>query len=79
MLLALMICGITAGAVYTSMLIFERQKALQAVSRYNLTWLASQGATELTRLEERVAMTAVPGSGIDADEVAPRPGVLRRG
>ncbi len=76
MLLALMICGITAGAVYTSMLIFQRQKALQAVSRYNLTWLASQGATELTRLEERVAMTAVPGSGVDADEVALRLDVL---
>ncbi len=76
MLLALMICAITAGAVYTSMLIFQRQKALQAVSRYNLTWLASQSATELTRLEERVAMTMVPGSGVDADEVGLRLDIL---
>ncbi len=76
MLLALMVCGITAGAVYTSTLIFQRQKALQAVSRYNLTWLASQGATELTRLEERIAMTAVAGSGVDADEVALRLDIL---
>jgi diguanylate cyclase (GGDEF)-like protein len=57
------------AAAYTSTLIRERQDALQQVSRYNVTWLVSQAVVELGRLQQRIAATAVPGSGIDKDEV----------
>src|SRR5215213_4099267 len=57
------------AAGYTSTLIRERQDALQQVSRYNVTWLVSQAVAELSRLQQRIAATAVPDSGIDKDEV----------
>ena len=37
------------AAIYTSMLIVQRQASLQAVSRYNVTWLLSQAAMEVAR------------------------------
>ena len=42
-LLFIIITGVlVAAAFYSSVLIFERQKSLHAVSRYNVTWLVSQ-------------------------------------
>lgn len=85
-LLAAVIALIAAAAIYTSALIIERQSALRSVSRYNVTWLVSQAATELGKLQQRVAATALPGSGVDADDVqlwldvlANRVGLLRSG
>ena len=43
------------AAVYTSVLINERQRSLTAVSRYNVTWLVSQGVVEVVRLQAAIA------------------------
>ena len=85
-LLAGVIALIAAAAIYTSALIVERQSTLRSVSRYNVTWLVSQAATELGKLQQRVAAMALPGSGVDADDIqlwldvlANRVGLLRSG
>lgn len=56
-------------ASYVSLLIVERQSSLDAVSRYNSTWLLSQAATEVARLHGTVAAFALPGSDLGSDEV----------
>ncbi len=56
--------------------IVDRQSALERVSRYNVTWLASQTSTELVRFQERVAAFSLPGSGVDKDEVQLRLDIL---
>lgn len=71
LLLAVMIAFITVAA-YISVLVNERQDALEKVSRYNVAWLVGQAATEYARLEQRVSAFGQPGSGVDADEVALR-------
>lgn len=76
LLLGAVVTLFVSGAAYISLLIGERQEALQQVSRYNVTWLASQAVTELARLQQRIAATAVPGSGIDRDEVQLRLEIL---
>ena len=63
-LLALVL-ALTLAAAYTSSLIFQRQQVLRQLSRYNLTWLASQAALEVTELESVTAAALVPGSGVD--------------
>ncbi|MCP3056657.1 putative bifunctional diguanylate cyclase/phosphodiesterase [Aurantimonas marianensis] len=65
------VCFVVATG-YISYLIVERQQALRQVSSYNTTWAVNQALVEFTRLEQRVAAFAVPGSGIDEDEVALR-------
>src|SRR5258708_28641280 len=62
----------SAAAVYILILISERQEALDRVSRYNVAWSTSQAATELGRLTHRVAAYGLPGTTVDADEVALR-------
>ncbi len=57
------------AAAYTSSLIVQRQQALREVSRYNLTWLVSQAALEVSRLQGVTAAALVPGSGVDEDDV----------
>ena len=56
------------AAAYTSTLIFQRQQMLRQLSRYNITWLASQAALEVTELESVTAAALVPGSGVDEDD-----------
>ena len=63
-LLALVL-ALSLAAAYTSSLIFKRQQMLHQLSRYNLTWLASQAALEVTELESVTAAALVPGSGVD--------------
>jgi signal transduction histidine kinase/ActR/RegA family two-component response regulator len=63
-------------AVITSCLIVERQESLQRVSRYNLSWLLSQAANETLRVVEVVAAAAVPGTGVDSDDVGLRVDIL---
>jgi len=59
-----------AGAAVTiSVLIQDRQDALQRVSRYNLSWLLSQGANETIRLVEAISAISVPGAKIDHDDL----------
>lgn len=60
---------LTAAALYTSFLVVQRQQALRDVSRYNLTWLVSQAALEIARLQGVTAAALVPGSGVDDDDV----------
>ncbi|WP_165491101.1 putative bifunctional diguanylate cyclase/phosphodiesterase [Lichenihabitans psoromatis] len=67
-LFALMCCLI-AAAVYTSVLVVQRQDALKQLARYNTMWIASQAVNEYMRLEENLARTAVPGSALDQDDV----------
>jgi diguanylate cyclase (GGDEF)-like protein len=42
-------------AAYVSVLINQRQQSLAAVSRYNVTWLVSQGVLEVARLQAAIA------------------------
>ena len=42
------------AAAYTSVLILQRQQSLRAVSRYNVTWLVSQSALEVARLQAAI-------------------------
>ncbi len=42
-------------AGYVSVLISQRQQSLTAVSRYNVTWLLSQGVLEVSRLQTAIA------------------------
>jgi diguanylate cyclase (GGDEF)-like protein len=67
---------IVSAAAYTSVLIVERQDALRQVSRYNVAWLTSQAVVELQKLEQRVAATGLPESGVDRDEVELRLDIL---
>ena len=39
------------AAAYSSVLILQRQQSLRSVSRYNVTWLISQSALEVARLQ----------------------------
>ena len=64
--LAALLVGLAA---YTSALIFARQNALADVSRYNLTWLVSQAALEVSRFEAVVGAHAVHADKADSDAV----------
>ncbi len=64
-----MVLALSFAAAYTSSLIVQRQRALREVSRYNLTWLVSQAALEVARLQGMAAAALVPGSGVDDDDV----------
>ncbi|MBL6454205.1 EAL domain-containing protein [Belnapia sp. T6] len=46
---------LAAAAAYTSVLILQRQQSLRAISRYNTTWLISQGMLEVARLQTAIA------------------------
>jgi PAS domain S-box-containing protein len=75
-ILALVLAFLTIAALVNSVLIVQRQAALERVSRYNLTWLLSQAAHESLRLQEVISAAALPGSQIDADDVGLRLDVL---
>lgn len=76
LVLAAVVAGFLVSAVYISALIVERQNALKQVSRYNISWLASQATSEFIRLGQRLNAYAVPGSGVDKDEVQLRFDIL---
>ena len=64
--------GFICTAAYTSALIVKRQQTLSGVSRYNLTWAATQSVTELLRLEQAIAEYAVPDTDTGKDDVSLR-------
>ena len=72
LLLALALGFLAVAVIANSVLIVNRQEALGRVSRYNLTWLLSQAAHEVLRLEETISASILPGNHIDADAVALR-------
>src|SRR6185312_9309111 len=60
---------LVGAALYTSVLIVKRQQSLYAVSRYNATWLLSQAAVEVARLEAMVGAASIPDSGVGQEKV----------
>ena len=76
LVLGAVVAGFLLSAVYITTLVVERQNALTQVSRYNISWLASQAVSEFTRLGQRLNAFAVPGSGVDKDEVQLRYDIL---
>ncbi len=68
-LVGMILVLLALAAIATSVLIADRQQALQRVSRYNLSWLLSQAATETIRLVEVMSGVAVPGAKLDRDDV----------
>ena len=68
-LLAVILLVLVGIAVTASVLLVDRQAALQRASRYNLSWLFSQASNEVSRLLDVISASAVPGSGVDRDEV----------
>ena len=76
LVLAVVIASFLLSAVYISVLVVERQNALKEVSRYNISWLASQAVSEFVRLGQRLNAYGNPGSGVDKDEVQLRYDIL---
>ena len=68
-LLVALAAVLVAGVGYTSVLIVARQNALADVSRYNLTWLVSQTALEVSRFKSALGAYAAHVDGVDQDEV----------
>src|SRR5690349_13578087 len=58
------------AALYSSVLIMQRQTALREVSRYDTTWSLAQAVIEVSRLEAVLADSAIPGSSSDPDGVS---------
>jgi diguanylate cyclase (GGDEF)-like protein len=67
--IAIVIGGFLIAGIYISVLVVQRQGALQQISVYNPAWEAGQAASEFIRLEHRLAEYGMPGSHIDKDEV----------
>ncbi|GGD22011.1 putative bifunctional diguanylate cyclase/phosphodiesterase [Aureimonas glaciei] len=67
--LAAVVCCFALATGYISFVIFERQAAIQKVSRFNAAWTVSQALAEFLRLEHVLASYAVPNSGVEFDEV----------
>jgi signal transduction histidine kinase len=74
--LAISIIVFTLAGIAVSFTILDRQKALREVARYNMVWAVSQATGEFFRFQSRVAAYAIPGSGIDKDEVQLRLDIL---
>jgi signal transduction histidine kinase/ActR/RegA family two-component response regulator len=71
------IAALSIVAVVVSGLIVQRQATLDRTSRYNVTWLTSQAALEFLRLQEAIAVSALPGTELDIEEVALRFDIMR--
>ncbi|MGE0225897.1 MAG: PAS-domain containing protein, partial [Acetobacteraceae bacterium] len=67
---------LVVAAVYTSFLVMQRQRTLEAVSRYDSTWLLSQAAVETARLEGAVGAYALDRTEDKRDEVQLRVDIL---
>jgi signal transduction histidine kinase len=67
----------TLAGISVSFAVFDRQKALREVARYNMVWAVSQSTSEFYRFEQRVAAYAVPDSAVDKDEVQLRFDIVR--
>jgi len=76
LILIITIGSFAVAAVYISLTVVERQKALREVSRYNLTWVATQAVNETLRFELRIAGLAGNTTTKDLDEVRTRLDIL---
>ncbi len=86
--LMMTIVAIMVVSVYLAMLIRDRQREFGEVSRYNTTWVTSQAALEVSKLEAALAELAASANPSKADAsdaqvrfdiVANRMGVLSNG
>ena len=57
------------AAVYSSLLIFDRQSAMGQISRYNLGWTAGQAGMEVARLQAAIGAFASTGAEPERDAV----------
>ena len=73
--LAISIVIFTMAGIGVSFAVYEQQKALREVSRYNMVWAVSQAVAEFYRFEQRVA--AFAAGRTDRDEVDLRFQILR--
>ena len=73
--LAVSIVIFTVAGISVSFAVFEQQKAVREVSRYNMVWAVSQAVAEFYRFEQRVA--AFAAARADKDEVDLRFEILR--
>ena len=60
---------LVSTALYLSVLMSERERALTDASRYNLQWSASQAVIELLRLQSAISRFAMQGGEANADDV----------
>ncbi len=70
-------CLLVLASAVTSILITQRQSALEQASRDNLTFVASLAPVEVARLEAAIAEATLPGSGVGRDQVQLRLGAVR--
>ncbi len=75
-ILIITISCFAVAAVYISLTVVERQKALREVSRYNLTWVATQAVNETLRFELRIASLDGSAKTKDLEEVKTRLDIL---
>jgi signal transduction histidine kinase len=76
LILIITIGSFAVAAVYISLTVVERQKALREVSRYNLTWVATQAVNETLRFELQISDLAGNANTKDLDEVRTRLDIL---
>ena len=74
--LAITIGCFAAAAVFISLTVVERQRALREVSRYNLAWVASQAVNETLRFELRIADSVNHADAEHAEEIRTRLDIL---
>lgn len=67
--LTIVVLGFIASAVYISLLVYQRQAALEGVGLGNVTWLVAQAPSEFARLEQRVSAYGMGDGQTDAAEV----------
>ena len=76
LILIITISCFAVAAVFILLTVVERQNALREVSRYNLTWVATQAVNETLRFELRIANLASNASTKDLEEVRTRLDIL---
>ncbi|MDB5526624.1 MAG: hypothetical protein JWM58_4387 [Rhizobium sp.] len=76
LLLAITVACFVLATGYISYIIYDRQEALQQVSRYKVAWSVNQALVEYMRLEQRVAAFGLVDSTTDTDEVQLRFDIL---
>ena len=74
--LAALISVFLALAGYVVVLMYQHQKEIDQLSNYNLAWIASQTAVEVTRFNQRVTAFAAGRPDVDEDEVQLRFDIL---
>ncbi|CAO3376867.1 sensor histidine kinase [Azospirillum argentinense] len=75
--LAILTGGFGLAAAYLSLLVVNYGEALRGAAPYNFAWAAGQTVGEVTRLEQRILASALPGTNIDAEEVQLRLDIVR--